>query len=375
MEATLEMALESWDGETVVVHRDHPSGAWIVIALHSTLLGPAAGGTRVKSYPALAAAARDAQRLAAGMTYKLALSGLDYGGGKAVIALPADFDATDHAGRDALLRRYGALVKQLGGLFVTGPDVGTSAKDMDVIAASGAPYIFGRTPAAGGSGDSGPPTAVGVLSGMRVTCARLFGDDALAGRRVLVQGAGSVGGPLIALLRGAGAEVLFSEVDEALTRHLRDELGLPSVPESDVYATECDVLAPCALGGILNAETIPRLRCRAVVGSANNQLATPEDAERLHARNILYAPDFAVNVGGAMALLGRELLAWSADETERRIAATVTHVLRGVFARASDDGISTNAAAQALAERRLAVARAGSASARTEGAECDAHDL
>jgi glutamate dehydrogenase/leucine dehydrogenase len=357
MESMLEKALESWDGETVLLHRDQPTGAWIVVAIHSTRLGPAAGGTRMKSYPDLATAVRDAQRLASGMTYKTALSGLGYGGGKAVIALPAGFDPADSAGRADLLRRYGALVHQLGGLFVTGPDVGTGAVDMDVIAQTGAPYIFGRTPAAGGSGDSGQPTAVGVLAGMRVTCARLFGDDSLAGRQVLVQGAGSVGGPLIALLRSAGAEVLFSEVDETLACRLRDEADLRWVLEGEVYDTECDIFAPCALGAILSAATIARLRCRAVVGSANNQLAADEDAERLRARGILYAPDFVVNVGGAMALLGRELLGWTQSETERRIAAAVTRELGEVYAsadQAEDEGISTNAAALALAQRRLA---------------------
>jgi glutamate dehydrogenase/leucine dehydrogenase len=344
----------------MVLHRDRPTGAWIIIALHSTRLGPAAGGTRMKTYPDIAAAVRDAQRLAAGMTAKLALPGLGYGGGKAVLALLPDCDL---AQRPALLRRYGALVKSLGGLFVTGPDVGTSSPDMDVIAETGAPHVFGRTPAAGGSGDSGPPTAVGVLAGIRVTLRRLFGDEALVGRRVLVQGAGSVGGHLMMLLRAEGAEVLFSDVDERLIRRHRDEQdeasGFAFVPADAVYETPCDVFAPCALGGILNEETIARLDCRAVVGSANNQLATARDAERLHEFDILYAPDFVVNVGGAMALLGRELLGWSESDTERRIAEAVAHGLEAVYALAEQAGVPPEVAAERLVAQRLATAAEG----------------
>ncbi len=350
MELSLESALAAWDGESILLHRDQPTGAWIVIAIHSTRLGPAAGGTRMKSYPDLAAAVQDAQRLAAGMTAKLALPGLGYGGGKAVIALPAELDL---AQRPALLQRYGALVKALGGLFVTGPDLGTSPPDMDIIGETGAPYVFGRTPSAGGSGDSGSPTAIGVLSGIQVTLRQLGGDETLTGRRVLVQGAGSVGGHLIALLRDAGAQVLFTDVDERLIRHFRDELGLAYVPTDAVYETTCDIFAPCALGGILSEQTIPRLACGAIVGSANNQLAAPQDGERLHARGILYAPDFVVNVGGAMALLGRELLGWSEAETERRIAETVARELEAVYARATSAGIAPNAAAEQFVAQRL----------------------
>jgi len=352
MAASLESVLAGWDGEGVLLHRDPPTGAWIVVALHSTRLGPAAGGTRMKPYPDLAAAVRDAQRLASGMTLKLAVTGLPYGGGKAVIAPPPGLDP---AARPDLLRRYGALVAGLRGLFVTGPDVGTSPPDMDLIGEAGAPYVFGGTPAAGGSGNSGHPTAIGVLAGMRATCERLFGDAALAGRRVVVQGAGSVGGALIALLRAEGADVLFSDVDEGTIRRLRDEQGVPFVHGEAVYEAPCDVFAPCALGGVLSAQTVPRLQCRAVVGSANNQLADEaEDAARLHARGILYAPDFVVNVGGAMALLGRELLGWSEGEAERRIAGTVAGTLREVYALAAERDIATDAAARALAGRRLA---------------------
>ena len=346
----MESLLREWDGETVIVRYDRPTGAWILIAIHSTRLGPAAGGTRIKSYPDAQAALQDALRLAEAMTYKFAGPGMPYGGGKAVIALASDFDPQ---ARPALLRRYGALVHQLGGLFLTGPDVGTSSADMDIIAENGAPYIFGRTPAAGGAGSSGPATALGVFSGIRVACEHLFGEASLKGRRVLVQGTGSVGGPLIEHLRAAGAEVVFSEVDEGAIRRFRDELGLEFVPAETVYTRECDIFAPCALGGVLNANTIPQLKCRAVAGGANNQLAGPEDAESLRARGILYAPDYVINVGGAMALLGLETQGWTQERAEKEVAESVRRALRQVFELATTEGITTEAAARHIAEERL----------------------
>jgi glutamate dehydrogenase/leucine dehydrogenase len=212
----VESLLSEWDGETIIIRHDKPTGAWIFIAIHSTRLGPAGGGTRMKSYPTFEAALQDALRLSAGMTYKFAVPDLPRGGGKAVIALPTNFDAKD---RPALLRRYGALVHQLGGLFYTAADVGTSSSDMDIIAETGAPYIFGRTPAAGGMGNSGPITALGVFAGIQVVGERLFGSPSLEGRRVLVQGAGQVGGTLITHLRAAGAEVCFNDVVESAIRH------------------------------------------------------------------------------------------------------------------------------------------------------------
>jgi leucine dehydrogenase len=346
----MEALLHAWDGERIIIEFDRPTGAWIIIAIHSTHRGPAGGGTRMKTYPTMEAAVADALELARGMSYKFATAALERGGGKAVIAAPPGL--TPEARAD-LLRRYGTLVRKLGGMFVTGPDVGTSSADMDIIAETGAPYVFGRTAAAGGAGDSGPGTAVGVFAAMGVVCERLFGDASLAGRRVLVQGVGSVGGRLIVLLREAGAEVLFSDVDEAAIRHFRDEMGLPFVAPEAVYDTPCDLFAPCALGGILNQQTIPRLQCRAVVGSANNQLARPEDAALLDERQILYAPDFVVNVGGAMALLGMETMGWSEAEANARIAASVEQTMRQTFDLAAEQHVSTGDAARSVAEARL----------------------
>ncbi len=346
----LESMLSDWDGETVIVRHDKPTGAWIFVAIHSTRLGLAGGGTRMKTYPDQQAALQDVLRLSQGMTYKFAVAGLPKGGGKVVIALPADFDPRS---RPELLRRYGALIRQLGGLFITAPDVGTSSADMDLIAETGAPYILGRTPAAGGMGDSGPITGLGVFAGIQVACEHAFGDAALKGRRVVVQGAGQVGASLIEHLRAAGAEILFNDIAGTAIRRFRDELGLPFVPSESIYGTDCDVFAPCALGAILNATTIPQLKCRVVAGGANNQLGVPDDAERLRDRGILYAPDYVINAGGAMALLGIETMGWSHQQAEREVVAGIQRALRQIFAAAKAEGITTEAAARRIAEDRL----------------------
>ncbi len=346
----VEALLREWGGETLVIRHDAPTGAWMVIAIHSTQLGPAGGGTRMTTYPNLHAALADVLRLSAGMTYKFAVPGIRRGGGKAVIALPPELDVQ---ARPGLLRRYGTLVQELGGAFYTAPDVGTSSADMDLIAETGAPYIFGRTPAAGGMGDSGPITGLGVFAGIQVLCERLFGDTSVQGRRVLVQGTGQVGGTLIEHLGAAGAAVLVTDVAEAAIRRFRDERGLTCIPAEAVYETECDIFSPCALGGILNETTIPRLRCRAVAGGANNQLAAPEDAERLRARGIVYAPDYVINAGGAMALIGIETMGWSSEEAEAQVVAGVQRALRQIFDTAKDEGITTDAAARCLADARL----------------------
>lgn len=346
----VESLLTQWDGETVIARYDRPTGAWILIAIHSTRLGPAAGGTRMKSYPNLETALEDVLRLSAGMTYKFAVPGLGYGGGKAVIAVPADLDANS---RPALLRRYGTLIHQLGGLYYTAADVGTSSADMDVVAETGAPYVFGRTPAAGGICDTGPLTALGVFTGIQVVCEHLFGDASLGGRRVLVQGTGKVGGNLIEHLCASNAEVLFNEVDEAAILHFRDALGLTFVPSEEVYDTECHIFSPCALGGILNASTIPRLQCRAVAGGANNQLDVPEDADRLRARGILYAPDYVINAGGAIGGIGVETKGWSYVQAENEVVESVQRTLRQIVDTATAEQITTEAAARRIAEERL----------------------
>jgi leucine dehydrogenase len=344
-----EELISAWDGEHVVVRHDPESGAWMLVGIHSTQLGPAMGGTRLKSYASPAEALEDALRLAAGMTRKLAVVGLPCGGGKAVLAVP-ELPTGDE--RRRLLERYGDLVDSLGGSFVTGPDMNTRDADMDVIG-DRTPHVFCRSVARGGSGDPSIHTALGVFHGIRASLAHALGSDDLAGRTVLVQGAGSVGAKLARLLADAGATVLVTDVDEERAR----ATGATVVAAETALELECDVYAPCAVGATLNAATIPRLRCPVVAGAANNQLATPEDGDRLRDAGILYAPDYVINSGGALHGIGLERLGWDADRLEHEVAG-IGDTLAAVFAEADAEGISTDAAAERLANERLAAAPA-----------------
>ena len=346
----METLIQAWDGESVIVRPDHPTGALIFVAIHSTRLGPATGGTRMRQYADHSQALDDALRLAGGMTRKFAVADFPRGGGKAVISIP---HALSPDARTGLLHRYGKLIGQLGGYFYTGPDVGTTSDDMDLIARHGAPYVHSCTPAAGGAGSSGPATALGVFTGIKVMCEHLFGEASLVKRKVLVQGAGSVGGVLIEHLLEAGAEVIFSEVDEQILGRLRDRPNLRFVPSDKTLETECDILSPCAMGGLFDEHSIPKLRCRAIVGGANNQLASPKDAELLRQRKILYAPDYVVNFGGAMAITGIEAFGWSPDEANTRVIETVRQALSQILRISEESGITTEDAAGQLAGQRL----------------------
>ncbi len=339
-----EDLLRRWDGEHAVVRHDAATGAWMLVCIHSTRLGPAMGGTRLKSYGDPGEALEDGLRLAAGMTRKLAVLGLPCGGGKGVLAVP-EVPAGDD--RRRLMERYGDLIESLGGSYVTGPDVNTGEADMDLIGARTS-HVFCRSLDNGGSGDPSIHTALGVFHGIRATLAHAFGSDDPAGRKVLVQGTGSVGAKLTRLLLDAGAIVLVSDVDEERAR----ATGADLVPADAALELECDVYAPCALGATLNADSIPRLRCRIVAGAANNQLAEPEDAERLRAAGILYAPDYVINGGGALHGIGLESLGWDGERLEREVAG-IGETLAGIYRQADAEGITTNEAAERLAAERL----------------------
>jgi leucine dehydrogenase len=332
-----------WDGLGLVTRDDAETGARIHVALHSDVLGPPSGGTRMKSYGSDAEARRDAMRLAEAMTLKWAAARFPRGGGKAVIRVPGGLS---EAARDELLRRYGTLVRELGGRFLTGPDVGTSPRDMDVIAETGSPWVFGRTEASGGTGGSGGWTALGVFVSIEAACERLFGSRGVRGRRV--------GGELARRLADAGAEVEIADADAAAANRAAADPRVSVVPAQGVLPRPCDVLSPCALGGVLDASSIATLRCAAVVGAANNPLAEPEDAERLRERGILYGPDFVVNAGGAIAVTGMEALGWPRPRAEAAVRA-IAETLSRVFAIADAAGITTDAAARRIAEEELRI--------------------
>lgn len=351
MDGDILPLLRTWDGEAVVARFDRDTGTWIFIALHSTVLGRPVGGTRMRVYPTPADGLCDAQRLAEAMTAKWAALELPIGGGKAVMALPGELTPSQ---REGLLLRYGMLVESLRGAFGTGEDLGTTPADMAVIARR-TRFVHGIE-GEGRVADPGPFTARGVLRGIEAAARVALQRDELRGLRVLIQGAGDVGYPLARELRERGAELLVADTDPARLRRAVAELQAQPVDAERVWDTPCEVFAPCATGGVLDAARIPRLACRMVAGSANAQLGTPEDAERLHERGILYVPDFIVNAGGALAfaLHGEgerdpELLLRRMD----RIGDTVAAVLDEAATRAE----SPLAAARRRVEQALTRAR------------------
>jgi leucine dehydrogenase len=346
----IEQRIRNWDGQSVVVAHDNDTDAWVFVAIHDVSLGPAVGGTRVQRYPQPEDGLVDAMRLAEGMTYKWAGIDMPFGGGKAVLALSRDLDEPD---RHGLLRRYGRILGSLCGAFSTGVDLGTTPEDM-LIVASQARYVVGVEEHQ--SADPGPFTALGVLSGIRSSLREVFGSESLPGRTILIQGVGDVGLPLAHMLAEAGARVLLSDLDEGLAARVAAELDGQVVLSDALYETECDVFAPSAIGAILNPETVPVLRCRIVAGPANNQLESLEDADRLHQRGILYAPDYIINAGGAIAF-GRMHLGQTDMAVLRREVQGIETTLEEVFREAREANEAPVHAAQRRARRVLEEAR------------------
>ena len=296
MERGLESLIEEWNGLGVVTSHHRETGSWIFIALHDATLGRPTGGCRLATYRSPAAGLRDAMRLAEGMTWKWAAMDFRYGGGKSVLAVPGPLEGEARRG---LFARLGHLMNALNGGYGVGEDMGTTPEDMAFLATV-TPYVA-CTSHGDSAPDPGPFTAAGVHAGIEAAVAHLDGSPKLAGKSVLIEGVGDVGGPLARLLGRAGARVLVADLDEDRARRVAAECGGDTIPCADVHDTDCDVYAPCAVGATVNARTVPLLRCRIVAGSANNQLEVPEDADRLLERGILYAPDYVINGGGAMA--------------------------------------------------------------------------
>jgi leucine dehydrogenase len=333
--------------EQVAFAADDETGLRAIVAIHSTTLGPSLGGTRFYPFRSERDALVDVLRLAKGMAYKHAVCGNDLGGGKAVIIGDPRAIRTD-----ALIVAYARLVDRLGGRYLTAEDVGTTQADMDLIR-SVTPYVTGASEALGGSGDPSPATAWGVFHAMKAVGERLWGDASLAGRHVAIAGVGKVGSALARHLSEAGCQLTLADVRHDLAAGLAEELGAGTVEPDRVHQVDCDILSPCALGAILNDQTIPMLRCAAVCGCANNQLATDADGERLSAAQVLYAPDYVVNAGGVINIADE--LSPEGYHRDRAWAkvATIHDTLLRVFAVADEEGITPAAAADRIAERRL----------------------
>lgn len=316
------------DHDQVVLRRGERSGIPIIVAIHSTRLGPAIGGCRLWRYPDWRDGLADALRLAEGMTIKNAAAGLPCGGGKTVLAVPPDLPL-DRTARAALLADAGDLVESLGGRYIVGPDVGTSPDDMVTIGER-TRSVWCRPESHGGSGDSSPHTAAGVLAALDAALRHMYGPpgvayshaeqgEGVAGRRITLVGLGHVGTHLARSLAGAGAELTVTDVDPG-RRVMATELGARWVDAGDALTTEADVLIPAALGGQLTTDLVPRLRCRAIVGPANNQLAAEQVAEMLHRRGITWVPDYLASAGGVAYAVARELRGLPHPEAERQVA-------------------------------------------------------
>jgi len=322
-------------------------GLRAIIAIHSTVLGPGLGGVRMWPYATMDEALTDVLRLSRGMTFKAAAAGLNLGGGKAVILGDPKQEKSE-----ALLRTFGRYVESLGGLYITAEDVGTDMDDMEQILAE-TRWVTGLSPSQGGGGDPSPVTAFGVLQGMKAAAAWQLGSQQLAGLTVAVQGLGSVGFALARYLREEGAKLLAADIDPQATARATAELGVEIVPPAEILAAECDVLAPCAMGAVLDDRSIPRLRCKIVAGSANNQLADEQrDGQALHARGILYAPDFVLNAGGLINVYS-ELTGYN-RETAMNMARGLYQNTTRIFEMSRTHGITTSVAAHRVAEARIA---------------------
>ena len=339
--------LSEHDHEKVVFCHDKDTGLKAIIAIHSTVLGPALGGVRMWSYASEAEALADVLRLSRGMTYKAAVSGLNLGGGKAVIIGDAK------QGKDeALLRKFGRFVKNLNGSYITAEDIGTTPKDMEYIRME-TEHVCGLPEAMGGSGDPSPVTAYGTYMGMKAAAKKAFGSDSLAGKKIAVQGVGHVGGYLVELLGKESAEIYIADIYEDRLREVAKKHKAQVVSMDGIYDLDVDIYAPCGLGGTINAATIDRLKCRVVAGSANNQLREEEvQGPALAEKGILYAPDFLVNAGGLINV-SSELVGYNREsayaQTERIYGITLD-----VFGLAEKEGLHTQQAAVKMAENRIA---------------------
>lgn len=340
----LDQAMREAGHEQVTVRRDPTVGYLGIFAVHSTALGPAVGGTRLWPYASFDEALADALRLSRGMTYKNALAGLPFGGGKAVLMGPGP---ADRPAREAFFRAHGRAVDGLGGRFVTAEDVGTSPADMEAVARE-TRHVAGLSR---GMGDPSPYTARGVLRAMEAVAVERWGTRDLGGRRVAIQGLGNVGFHLARLLSGAGARLVVADLRPDRVREAEASLGAEVVDPDEIVAAEADIFAPCALGGVLGPETVDRLRVAAVCGGANNQLLGAEDGDALAGRGILYVPDYVANAGGVITG-GVDIAGWDRTRMEAALDG-IFDTTRRVFAAAREWDVAPHRAADRMAEAEV----------------------
>ncbi|MGC4376491.1 branched-chain amino acid dehydrogenase [Fictibacillus sp. Mic-4] len=337
--------MEMYDYEQVVFCQDKQSGLKAIIAIHDTTLGPALGGTRMWTYDSEEAALEDALRLARGMTYKNAAAGLNLGGGKTVIIGDPKKDKNEE-----MFRAFGRFIHGLNGRYITAEDVGTTVEDMDLIYQE-TPFVTGISPAFGSSGNPSPVTAYGVYRGMKAAAKEAFGTDSLEGKVIAVQGVGHVAYSLCKHLHEEGAKLIVTDINKEAVDRVVEEFGADAVDPADIYGVECDIFAPCALGAIINDDTIPQLKAKVIAGSANNQLKETRHGDAIQEMGIVYAPDYVINAGGVINVAD-ELNGYNSERALKKVE-TIYDTIEKIIEISKRDQIPTYVAADRLAEERI----------------------
>ncbi|MGC5324449.1 branched-chain amino acid dehydrogenase [Brevibacillus sp. SYSU BS000544] len=338
--------LQRYDYEQLVFCQDETSGLKAIIAIHDTTLGPALGGTRMWTYNSEEDAIVDALRLARGMTYKAAAAGLNLGGGKTVIIGDPKKDKSEE-----LFRAFGRYIQGLNGRYITAEDVGTTVADMDLIHQE-TDYVTGVSPAFGSSGNPSPVTAYGVYRGMKAAAKAAYGSDNLSGKVVAVQGVGNVSYNLCKHLHEEGADLIVTDINEENVARAVNDFGAKAVGVNDIFGVDCDIFSPCALGAIINDDTIPLIKAKVIAGAANNQLKEERHGDIINEMGLIYAPDYVINAGGLINVAD-ELQGYNRERALKKVETIYDNILR-VFEIAERDGIPTYKAADRMAEERIA---------------------
>jgi leucine dehydrogenase len=336
--------MEKYDYENLFFCQDRALNFKAIIAIHDTTLGPATGGCRMWQYDHEMDAVEDALRLARGMTYKYAAAGVNLGGGKAVII--ADPNRKD---RESIFRVLGKFINRLGGKYITGEDVGTTLQDMEYICME-TEYVVTLPAYLGGAGDIAPMTALGVICAMQACCMRVFGSDSLEGKTAAVQGLGAVGHNVVEQLSNLGAKLVVTDIDPQKVKDIAQRFKVKAVDTDKIYDVDCDIFCPCALGGIINSDTLPRFKCKIICGSANNQLKDERHGEILEQKAMVYAPDYIANAGGTIYDTDRLEVGNVSHQRGRQKVSRIYQNLERVFEIADRDKIPTYLAADRMAE-------------------------
>jgi leucine dehydrogenase len=337
--------MENYDYEQLVFCQDEVSGLKAIIAIHDTTLGPALGGTRMWTYDSEEAAIEDALRLARGMTYKNAAAGLNLGGGKTVIIGDPRKDKNEE-----MFRAFGRYIQGLNGRYITAEDVGTTVADMDLIHEE-TDYVTGISPAFGSSGNPSPVTAYGVYRGMNAAAKAAFGTDSLEGKTIAVQGVGNVAYNMCKHLHEEGANLIVTDIHKESVDRAVNDFGAKAVDPSEIYSVDCDIFAPCALGAIINDETISQIKAKVIAGAANNQLKETRHGDAIHEMGIVYAPDYVINAGGVINVAD-ELYGYNSERAMKKVEQVYNNVER-VIEIAKRDNVPTYVAADKMAEERI----------------------